>query len=120
MTRKQALTVLHLGAEATDADVEKAYLRLVRRFPPEFHPDRFRQIDEAYRFLTSWSYRLERLLTPEKFAPAELGSFPWGLQAPALEAVDLQQAWRRQLLRSHLFAATPPAVEPKPSRGRRQ
>jgi hypothetical protein len=39
-----------LGVEpgAADADVKRAYTRLVRRFKPEHHPDQFRLIREAY------------------------------------------------------------------------
>jgi HAMP domain-containing protein len=33
---------------SADADVKRAYTRLVRRFKPEHHPDQFRRIREAY------------------------------------------------------------------------
>ena len=41
-----------LGVEpgAADADLKRAYTRLVRRFKPEHHPDEFRRIREAYEF----------------------------------------------------------------------
>jgi|GEM_PF-899249 len=118
MTRKQALTLLHLEADATPEDVERAYLRLVRRFPPEFHPDKFRQIDEAYRFLSSWSYRLEHLLRPEKVAAPEHGNFPYHLEPPTAPDETLLQAFRQQLRRSHLWEAEPPS-EKKKTRQRR-
>ena len=65
MTRKESLEILKLSPSATTGDIEKAYKRLVRRYPPEFHPEKFRELDEAYRFLTSLPYLLERLLSPE-------------------------------------------------------
>lgn len=64
MTREQALTNLNLSPAADREEIEKAYQRLVRRYPPEFNPERFRQVDESYRFLTSLPYMLEKLLSP--------------------------------------------------------
>ena len=64
MTRDRSLEVLGLSQFATRGEIEGAYKRLVRRYPPEFQPEKFRQIDEAYRFLTSLPYMLERLLSP--------------------------------------------------------
>ncbi len=62
MTREEALKNLNLDIEADAQQIEKAYVRLIRRYPPEFHPERFRVIDESYRILTSLSYRLEKIL----------------------------------------------------------
>jgi hypothetical protein len=63
MTREESLAVLNLPASATKGEIEQAYQRLVRRYPPEFQPEKFRQIDDAYRFLTSLPAMLERLLS---------------------------------------------------------
>jgi curved DNA-binding protein CbpA len=65
MTREQALKNLNLPSSAAREEIEKAYQRLVRRYPPEFHPERFRLIDESYRVLTSLAFFLERALSPE-------------------------------------------------------
>ena len=59
LTRDQALQNLHLPPEAERDEIEQSYRRLVRRYPPEYHPDRFRQIDESYRILTSLSFVVE-------------------------------------------------------------
>lgn len=64
MTREQALTNLQLSAAATREDIEQAYQKLVRRYPPEFHPERFRRVDESYRFLTSLPFMVAKLLAP--------------------------------------------------------
>lgn len=60
--RDQALEVLNLEADATREDIDRAYQRMVRRYPPEFHPERFRRIDESYRTLTSLAFVVETIL----------------------------------------------------------
>ncbi len=62
MTRNEALAVLRLSPQATSEEVERAYQKLVRRYPPEFNPERFREIDAAYRYLTSVARRMEEVL----------------------------------------------------------
>jgi len=64
MTREQALMNLNLSPSAAREEIEKAYQKLVRRYPPEFNPEKFRQIDESYRFLTSLPFMLDKLLSP--------------------------------------------------------
>lgn len=63
LTRDQALHHLNLPHEASREEIEHSYRRLVRRYPPEFHPDRFHQIDASYRTLTSLSYRVESIFS---------------------------------------------------------
>ncbi len=69
LTREEALNNLNLLPEATDEAIEKAYHRLVRRYPPEFHPDRFRRIDESYRTLTSLAFLVESILAGKADTP---------------------------------------------------
>jgi hypothetical protein len=64
MNREEALQNLNLPPDAGPDAIEKAYQRLVRRYPPEFHPDKFRTIDDSYRQLTSLPAMLEKLLAP--------------------------------------------------------
>jgi len=64
MTREEALQNLNLPSDADQEAVEKAYQRLVRRYPPEFQPDKFRTIDESYRHLTSLAAMIEQQLAP--------------------------------------------------------
>ncbi len=61
MTREQAYKTLNLQEGASMEDVEAAYQKLVRRYPPEFNPQRFVEIQGAYRYLTSFTKRLEAL-----------------------------------------------------------
>jgi hypothetical protein len=64
MTREEALQNLNLASDADPEAIETAYQRLVRRYPPEFHPDKFRLIDDSYRQLASLPAMLEKLLAP--------------------------------------------------------
>ena len=124
MIRAEAFTILNLPETAGPEEIEQAYRRLVRRYPPEFHPEKFRQIDEAYTFLGSLPHRLERLLSPQKFqSAAAAGDFPYTLAHPDCSSEDLLAAFQKQLLFSHLWefapetagkhhrSATPPASE---------
>jgi len=65
MNRKAALEMLGLDDQAPRESIEKTYLKLINRYPPEFHADKFRQIDDAYRFLTSYPRMIEMLFAPE-------------------------------------------------------
>jgi hypothetical protein len=69
MTREEALQNLNLPPDADADAIEKAYQRLARRYPPEFHPDKFRAVDDSYRQLTSLSAMIEKLLAPSIEAP---------------------------------------------------
>ncbi len=103
MTREESLEILKLSSSATSEETEKAYKRLVRRYPPEFHPERFRRIDEAYRFLTSLPYLLESLLSPQigkANIDAELFVFPLYPPSPFLEEAlaDIEKDLRMNYL----------------------
>ena len=65
MNSKIALEMLGLDDQASRESIEKTYLKLINRYPPEFHPDKFRLIDDAYRFLTSYPRMIEMLFAPE-------------------------------------------------------
>ena len=82
MTKEKALAVLNLFPPASREEIEKAYQRLVRRYPPEFHPEKFRALDEAYRFLTSLAFRIERSLSPQTKMDLDRDSFSFDLTPP--------------------------------------
>lgn len=65
MTDTSALESLGLDSKASPEEIDKAYRKLINRYPPEFHPDKFRKIDEAYRFLTSYPRRIAMLFAPD-------------------------------------------------------
>ena len=104
MTREEWLAVLNLPVSATKGDIEQAYQRLVRRYPPEFQPEKFRQIDDAYRFLTSLPSMLERLLSSaaqEKELDKSLFSLTATPPAAALE--DALRELKKQVKLSFLW-----------------
>lgn len=43
--------ILGLQPGATQAEIKRAYFRLIRRYSPESDPERFQQIREAYEQL---------------------------------------------------------------------
>jgi len=43
--------LLGVGEGADDGEIRSSYLDLVKKFPPERHPDRFKQITRAYEAL---------------------------------------------------------------------
>ena len=84
-----ALKALGLDREAVPEAIEKAYRKLINRYPPEFHPDKFRQVDEAYRYLTSYPKRIAVLFAPDatrKSVDISLFSYPAGEKSELLEA----------------------------------
>ncbi len=87
MTRQDALNELNLPEKAGDEEMEQAYRRLVRRYPPEFNPERFQKIDEAYRFLTSLPDMIERLISPSVGVGLSSSDFQFSSILPP-EAVD--------------------------------
>lgn len=82
MTKERALAMLNLSVSASREEIEKAYQRLVRRYPPEFHPEKFRVLDEAYRFLTSLAFRIERSLLPHSIMEIDKDSLSFDLAPP--------------------------------------
>lgn len=101
MTRQDAFNELNLPEKAGDEEMEQAYRRLVRRYPPEFNPERFQKIDEAYRFLTSLPDMIERLISPSVGVGLSSSDFQFSSILPP-EAVDEALA---SLSRGGLMAA---------------
>jgi len=97
MTREKALTILNLPSSAGREEIDQAYHRLIRRYPPEFHPEKFRSIDEAYRFLTSLAFRIERLLSPQTKIDLDRKAFSFGLSPPVSSLEGALSEIRKQL-----------------------
>jgi hypothetical protein len=107
MTREEALTLLNLPPSAGKEEIERAYQRMVRRYPPEFQPEKFRQVDEAYRFLTSLPFLLEKLLAPGAGSEeAKKSLFSFSLSPPQLPVLEeaLLEA-KKQIKMSYLWPA---------------
>lgn len=106
LTREQALHHLNLQQEASREEIEQSYRRLVRRYPPEFHADRFRQIDASYRTLTSLSFMVESIFNAREKGEdgnlaQQVAELP--LAADAESAVQGVAALRRMLLMEVLW-----------------
>lgn len=53
MDFKTAYKILRIDPGASVEDIDKAFRRMVRRYPPEFRPEHFSRIRAAYEYLTS-------------------------------------------------------------------
>jgi tetratricopeptide (TPR) repeat protein len=65
MTQQNAYTVLNLRKGATEQEVKKAYVEMVKRYDPEKHTERFMIIQNAY----------ERLRDPKKRAKEDVFTY---------------------------------------------
>jgi curved DNA-binding protein CbpA len=54
--------ILGLTPGVDDAAIRSAYLDLVRRYPPDHHPQRFAAVSEAYQILKDEGARLQHQL----------------------------------------------------------
>jgi curved DNA-binding protein CbpA len=72
MTERNPFDILGVSPGATDEDVRRAYLALVRKFPPDTAPRRFAEINEAN----------ERIKTEKKRLEYELFSKEPGIERP--------------------------------------
>lgn len=62
--------------DCTDATVRKAYLTLVKRFPPDVKPERFKKINNAYLQIKTEKLRLKYyLFNTESYARSPGGIF---------------------------------------------
>jgi len=59
---RDPFTVLGVAEDAGDAEIRQRYLALVRDFPPDRAPDRFREYRAAYDALSDERKRLETKL----------------------------------------------------------
>ena len=105
MTREEALIQLNLPPSARKEEVEQAYQRMVRRYPPEFQPEKFRQVDEAYRFLTSLPFVVEKLLAPGADSDEVNKSlFSFSLSPPQISVLEeALSETKRQFKMSYLW-----------------
>lgn len=68
--------VLGLPAAATAEEIDRAYRKLVRRYPPELAPQRFARVHRAYQLLTSPERRMEAARTAPEEAIDQLFPTP--------------------------------------------
>jgi curved DNA-binding protein CbpA len=71
---RDPFTVLSVSEDAGDEEIRRRYLALVREFPPDRAPDRFRDYRAAYEALSDERKRLEtKLLRTNSAALSRLG-----------------------------------------------
>jgi curved DNA-binding protein CbpA len=51
--------ILEISRDATMGEIKKAYFRLVKKYPPEQEPEKFKSIREAYEKLRTVAKRAE-------------------------------------------------------------
>jgi curved DNA-binding protein CbpA len=80
---RDPFTVLGVPEDADDAEIRRRYLALVRDFPPDRAPDRFREYRAAYDALSDERKRLEtKLLHTNEAALARLNAAALGTASP--------------------------------------
>lgn len=76
---ESAYETLKVSRDATPEEVRSAYVRLLRRYPPEHFPERFAAIHAAYRTLHLEDDILMGILDDIQGASsAEFAGFLWG------------------------------------------
>ena len=77
---ESAYETLHVPRDADPEDVRRAYVRLVRRYPPEHFPERFASLRRAYQQLNLDDDFIEEISSriKEDSEPLEMAGFLWG------------------------------------------
>lgn len=93
---KTPYEVLEVKEDADDAKIKKAYLAMVRLYPPERCPDDFQRIYRAYELIKTeedrLSYRLFHCNLPE---PADIAALL--LQKDAQQIPSSREEWQNLL-----------------------
>jgi curved DNA-binding protein CbpA len=77
---ESAYETLHVPRDAEPEEVRRAYVRLVRRYPPEHFPERFASLRRAYQQLNLDDDFIEEISSRIKddSEPLEMAGFLWG------------------------------------------
>ena len=81
------MQVLGLTANADTETIRQRYLKLIREFPPEREPDRFREIREAYQAVSDPVRRMKQKLfqiKPEESLRTFVAEFQPDFRSPRL------------------------------------
>ena len=62
--------ILRVSPNASDAEIRRAYLEGIRKFPPERQPERFQAISHAYGQIRDETSRLQYRLFDRSSSPA--------------------------------------------------
>ncbi|NIA08538.1 MAG: DnaJ domain-containing protein [Nitrospiraceae bacterium] len=117
MDFETAYKILKIDPGTDVEDIDKAFRRMARRYPPEFRPGRFAKIRAAYEYLTSLKVQVDEIKKdPFQASASLLGIYGLAEPLPPLkqvpfktEAVDwkpvadlLSQGLLLDILRRHL------------------
>lgn len=83
------IEILRVSKDADPETLRKAYLRMVRRYPPEHFPEKFSRIHKAYNRLRGEDLAIDEVAT-EMVAhgdPFYLAGLLWG-DLPELQGMD--------------------------------
>ena len=77
---ESAYNKLRVERDASPEEIRKAYVNLVRRYPPEHFPEKFTSIRQAYQKLMLEDEFMEEAfrIANENCSPLELAGFLWG------------------------------------------
>ena len=90
VSASNAHQILELKPDATAEEVRKAYLSLVRQYPPDRDPDKFRDIHAAYQMLNDPMVQAAALLTRNQDKPDLLAAIEAAEKVrPRLSALNL-------------------------------
>ena len=93
---KTPYEILEVQEDADDAGIKKAYLGMVRRYPPERFPDDFQRMYQAYEQIKTvedrLSYRLFHYTLPE---PADIAALL--LQKNTQQVPTSRKEWQNLL-----------------------
>jgi hypothetical protein len=77
MAEQSAYTILNIRKGATDEEIKRAYIELVKRYDPEMHAERFMIIQNAYERLRDPSSAPKKTSLPTTLS---VGSFHFRLK----------------------------------------
>lgn len=93
---ESAYKTLRVGRDASPEHVREAYVRLVRRYPPEHFPEKFASLRQAYQQITLDESAVEEILQklhrctdPLELAGVVLGDYPELQPSSPLDLKDL-------------------------------
>ena len=97
---ESAFDTLRVGRDASSEAIRKAYVTLVRRYPPEHFPEKFASVRRAYQSLTLEDEIIEEAFqrTNRNHSPLELAGYLWGDRRELMPEGDLDLSGLAPLL----------------------
>ncbi len=87
LTSSDPFVVLGIRREASKREVKRAYVRLIKKYRPDSHPNEFTQIHKAYSFATSLASSTRPNRLPSTFPSRPPAKTETGREEPVSESV---------------------------------